>query len=259
MDSSTAHIRMLGDLHFGSSACREDLIKAEIEDIASDPDARVIVLGDLINNNTKSSIGSVFEDVYTPYTQELKMVEMLKPIADKIDLWVNGNHERRSGKDTSIDISKDMAMRLGVEDKYVGNAGIIRYILPSSESDNVKCKTYFTLLATHGAGGGKKIGSGINNAVDYAMGFEGIDGFIMGHTHKPNMHPETKVRIGRSGITRSNILIATCTSWQDYEGYPVIGMMRPCPFCRQEIILRNETKNPSKPMRFIEGKQSFHC
>ena len=86
------------------------------------PLAFLILGGDLINNNTRSSVGSPWDDTVRPREQKRLMVEALEPIKDRILCCVSGNHERRSLKDADDDPPYDIMTKLDLEDVYRQNA-----------------------------------------------------------------------------------------------------------------------------------------
>ena len=77
-----------------------------------------IILGDLLNNSTKTSVGDVYEEELTPMQQVKKAVMMFEPIKHKILGVCSGNHERRSYKMDGVDLLYFMCAELGIADKF---------------------------------------------------------------------------------------------------------------------------------------------
>ena len=86
----------ISDVHFGALEHKEKEWLAFCEMIQNTPNAYVILGGDLINNNIRSSVGSPWDDTIRPREQKKRMVELLTPIKDRILCCVTGNHEARS-------------------------------------------------------------------------------------------------------------------------------------------------------------------
>ena len=108
----------LSDLHIGLGNLEyiEELVKF----IKKIPHAMIVIGGDLIDNPTRNSKGSVIE-CYAPPQEQIKLaVELLKPIKDKIVCIIgSGNHEQRTEKDCYISIPQIIATMLEIPEKYV--------------------------------------------------------------------------------------------------------------------------------------------
>ena len=57
---------LIGDVHIGAAEFDEARFKRDIAAIAADDNARVLLLGDIINNATKSAVSSIYEERYSP-------------------------------------------------------------------------------------------------------------------------------------------------------------------------------------------------
>lgn len=229
----------ISDVHLGSAECMEDKIERYISKIAQDDRAAVVLAGDIINNGLKSSKTNVYEEKYPPREQKRRAIELLRPIANKIITMVPGNHERRSAKESDTDITWDMCDALGVE--YVGDMAFIKISVGSKR--NQKPATY-SILVTHGAGGGALIGSGLNRSDKMQMAVEGLDIIISGHTHKPSKTPSARLVLDpyNNKVTVKNTLLFVCTGWLDYGGYPTQSMMPPVAFYPDHIRLNGKSK-----------------
>lgn len=105
----------LGDVHFGGKECDITLFKQKLDWIKQQKDLIVVLMGDLINCGTKVSIGAgTFDDDYNPEEQYEKMLDLLKPIQNKIVLAVSGNHESRIRELSSFDITKLLCRELNI-------------------------------------------------------------------------------------------------------------------------------------------------
>ena len=83
-------------------------------------------MGDLLDCGLKDSIGgSVYENILTPQEQIEVIVNILKPIANRIDGYVQGNHEYRIYKNTGIDICKNVCSILNIP--YLKYSGVVTY------------------------------------------------------------------------------------------------------------------------------------
>lgn len=113
----------LSDLHIGMGNL--DYIKQIVKFIEGLDNALLVIGGDLIDNPTRTSKGSVIECYATPQEQIQLAVQTLKPIKDKIVAIIySGNHEDRTMKDSYISITQIIATMLEVPDKYVKDFAI---------------------------------------------------------------------------------------------------------------------------------------
>src|SRR5690606_39337330 len=90
----------LGDLHIGSPHFDYDVLKRELERIdAERENTRIIIMGDLIESATKTSVGAgVYEQQMMPMEQIKKAVEILRPYAELIDGVVGGRSEEHTSE-----------------------------------------------------------------------------------------------------------------------------------------------------------------
>ena len=209
-----------------------------------DEQAYIILGGDLINNSTRNSVSNIFEEVMRPRDQKRLMVEMLKPIRDRILCMTTGNHERRN-KDVDDDPSYDIACKLDIEDVYRENIAFLKIQIGNKELDGTRNPTYL-LTVTHGAGGGMLTGGAVNRAERFAYVLDG-DALILGHTHKPFVTQPSKIKIDphNNKVTLKPFKVISMTSWLQWGGYAAQKMLNPTSFCPQVITLCGTKKEIS--------------
>lgn len=210
-----------------------------ISGIPQQPNAYLILAGDLINNATKSSVSNCFDDIYRPSEQKKMMARILEPVRDRILCGVPGNHEDRSGKDVDDDPLYDIMAKLDIEDRYRKNRAVVKIQI----GNNTKChdgsSPTYIFAVVHGSGGGALTGAGVNRAERYAYAFDGIDALILGHTHKPLNTIPSKFRVD----TRNNRVkevpfdVIVATSWLRNTEYAAKKMLNPTSHVLQKITL----------------------
>ena len=219
---------LIGDVHIGAAECDEKRFKRDIETIAADPNARVILLGDLINNAVKNSVSNIYEERYRPAAQKRIAAEALEPIKDKILAAVGGNHELRSSKEVDDDPMYDIMCKLNLSDLYRQNAAFVKVMIGKTNGNGRLNPTY-TIYATHGSGGGTTPGAGANRMQRTQAIFEGIDLFAQGHVHKAmNFYPE-RIRFDthNNKIRRRTIACCIAPSYLEYGGYALRASLPP--------------------------------
>ena len=227
----TITIYPIGDLHLGSIEANEEAWKEFVENISKQPDAYIVIVGDMLDNATKNSVASPFEQRYRPLEAKNILADYLKPIADKILCGVRGNHENRSVKDVDLDPLYDVFCRLNIEDRYrAGTAFLALSVGDRPIGDKgTRPMQYYNVVVTHGTGGGKQTGSGINNQHRFGNSIDGCDVLITGHTHNPAItKPAKTVFDARYPEIRVEPFVCVqCASWLEYCGYPLQKMLTP--------------------------------
>lgn len=220
------HIHVFGDLHIGSTKFDKKELEKRIEYVKEDEYARVILLGDLINNSTKTSVGDVYAEQLTPMEQIKIAKGFFEPIKDKIICIVSGNHEARSYKTDGIDLTYFLASELGVVDKYDSVSGciIVRWGNLSKSKSNVT-----TIYCTHGTGNGGKTTGGKANGLSKRGQIINADIIITGHTHQPIVFAESSFEIDErhNNIKKKEQLFVNCGSSLGYEEYAETYGMKP--------------------------------
>lgn len=239
----------VADLHVGAQEFDESEWDKFSKMVQSDPLSRIVLVGDMMNNATKSSVTNVFEETMRPRAQKEWLVNALKPLKDKILCAVSGNHERRSGKDADDDPMYDILCKIDIEDVYRPNAAILALRFGDATANGEHNPTY-SMLCTHGAGGGMLTGAGVNRSERFGYVFDGLDILVTGHTHKPVITAPSKICIDLRNrrITQKPFLCVTATSWLDYGGYSLQKMMLPTSRRIQAINLCGTKKEFSVTM-----------
>lgn len=233
----------ISDVHLGAAEHMEDEWVAFCKRLLSQPDAYIILGGDLINNATRSSVSNIFEETMRPREQKRLMVEMLTPIKDRILCMVSGNHERRSMKDADDDPSYDIACKLDIENLYRENIAFLKIQMGDQERNGLYNPTYI-LTVTHGAGGGMLTGGAVNRNERFGYVLDGCDALIVGHTHKPFVTQPSKIAIdARNGrVSVKPFKVVSSTSWLKWGGYAAQKMLAPTSYAPQVITLKGKQK-----------------
>ena len=218
----------ISDVHFGSLDHKEKEWNAFCDLIKRTPNAYVILGGDLINNNTRSSVGSPWDDTIRPREQKKRMVEMLEPIKDRILCCVTGNHEARTMKEAEDDPTYDIMTKLDLEHLYRPNVCFMKISLGKRKRDGVPIQTY-TFAVTHGAGGGIYTGATVNRNERFGNVIDGLDCLVVGHTHKGTVTKPSKIVIDRKNakVSMSHYTVISMVSWMNYGGYALKKMLLP--------------------------------
>lgn len=242
---SAIKIACISDIHFGALEHMGREWNAFIQSVQKDPNLYLVLGGDLINNNTRSSVGSPWDDTIRPREQKRLMVEALEPIKDRILCCVSGNHERRSLKDADDDPTYDIMTKLDLEDVYRQNAAFMKLQLGQHGNQN-KAEATYTFAMTHGAGGGIYTGATVNRNERWGNVIEGVDCLIVGHTHKGTVSKPSKIVFDpyNNKVTVKEYLVVSCVAWQNYGSYAMQKMLLPASTGNPQILyLSDKQKN----------------
>ena len=118
-------IVIFSDEHIGDPQSDMQYLMERIEYVKSHENAYAVLNGDIIDNATKSSVSDTYAQTYNPQEQMDLMCNLFKPIKNKILGMTQGNHEARTYKKEGIDITKNVASRLGIENRYGAESVLI--------------------------------------------------------------------------------------------------------------------------------------
>lgn len=237
------HIYAIADVHLGAREHMERKWKYFCDHLLDDPNAYLVLAGDLINNALKNSVSNVYEEVMRPREQKRLMTEMLTPLRGRLLCATGGNHERRAMKEADDDPTYDIMCKLDLEHLYRPNVCFVRIQMGRQDGHGGSNPTY-VLVVTHGAGGGVLPGAVINRNERWGYAIDGADAIIVGHSHKPMVSQPAKIKIdpqnGKISVKPFKVMVAT--SWLEYDGYPVQKMLLPASHALQVMTLRGRRK-----------------
>lgn len=240
-------IACIADVHYGAIGHMGKEWKKFIQMVLKDPNLYLVIAGDLINNNLRSSVGSPWDDVVRPREQKAHMVEMLKELAEagRILCALEGNHERRSQKDSDDFVMYDIMTKLDLEDVYRPNAAFMKLQLGKRYGKSTKANATYTFAVTHGCGGGQT-GAAVNRNERWGANIDGIDCVISGHTHKGAVSKPMKMVFDphNDKILFKQFVSVVCVPWQEYVDFPLQKMMNPSTVAEPQFLyLSDKEKN----------------
>ena len=230
-------IEMLSDLHIGSPKCDIQMIQNRIKRIEETDNTYCMIVGDIINNSTKNSVGDTYTEDLTPMQQVQMAVKLFEPIKDKIIAVTSGNHERRSYKYDGVDLIYFMCAELGISDKYdyVGTLNFLsfagRHWLP-------------TIYMTHGDGSSGRTVGGKANGLQRRGDIIDADVIVAGHTHMPFVFRDATFKVDKSHrcIRKQETLYVNCSATLEYESYAELMGLPPSSTASPRLIINPEQR-----------------
>lgn len=237
-DHKSMYIVPIGDVHWGNKYFNPKYIENALSFVKKHRRrSRIILMGDLLEVATKTSVGrGVYDESYPTQRQFEIAVETFKPFAEQIDLVIEGNHEERIIRDTSFEIVQEFCHRIGRPDVYGKFSGLVNYRMGNGRT--------YSVYAFHGATGGTTESSVINAMLkmrESALAHL----YLMGHTHKL-MKFEREIVVPNPSenepVVMNQMFVNTGASL-DHGGYgEQKGLPRPLPGYGAIEIFRDEHK-----------------
>ena len=209
----------IGDIHIGNNTSNRKLFAMQCKYILDTPNCYTVVIGDVIENATKHSVGAgVYEQNMTPQQQQSYIIAMLKPIKDRILGVIMGNHEIRSWFTSGVNLPETISEMIGV--KYLGYQGFLNLV--------VEGKTYSVMLY-HGRGGGSTPGGKLNSVVKLNR-VANMDLYISGHIHK-KLYDQDQIFYAPPGtkhlVSHKRHYVAIGSSLEYFTGYAEMQALPP--------------------------------
>jgi len=168
----------LGDVHYGSRDCDIEKFEKMVKWIKGKENARVIIMGDMLDIALKDSVGGgTFDNTCTPEEQMDYMLTTLEPIKNKIWCMLSGNHGERIRERTSIDTDKIMARALGIPYAEHGTTFI------KAKIGNIN----YVIYAAHGNTCSLSPAGKLNACLKMGNYID-ADIYMMGHVHELMSH-----------------------------------------------------------------------
>ena len=235
-DLSSVEILLASDIHNGSAEFSEKKWKA-FEEMLMQPNTYVVFVGDQMEYATRQSKSDVYTQKLSPRQQKDWWIEHLRPLVKegKVLCIVDGNHEyNRGSKDADDFPLYDIALALGIEDRYRSEAAFVDIGVGSIKGGTRQ--VHYVLRVQHQAK------NNVNHGT--ADGFEGIDVFVSGHTHKPMDKPLGKLIYDTSNkvVYEKTVENVVGGHFLEYGGYGERAGYRPTSQKLYSIILCGKKK-----------------
>jgi UDP-2,3-diacylglucosamine pyrophosphatase LpxH len=225
------------DAHLGCKSCNIEKFARMLELINNTPNCYTVLLGDLAETATKTSVGlGVYEEDFN-IPEQLKMLHnMLTPLAKKGKILgaLTGNHEMRVAYAVKLNPMEVVAEQLGIP--YLGYQGYI--------SLKVGNQVYH-LMVHHGASGGATP-TGKLNGMRSLSKVAHADIYLSGHTHGRAYDHDVLYFINdETGLVEPRLRhYLVCGSFLEYwGGYAEMKLLAPATTGAVMLRLDSEVKD----------------
>ena len=229
------------DVHLGARECKEQEFMDFLKMVKDTPNVYLILGGDLLENDTRSSCSDIFKSTMTPSAQKKMMAKLLEPVKDRILCSVTGNHEYRSTKDADDDPSYDIMCKLDKEDLHRENVAFVKIQFRSEKNHSLP---NYILAVIHGSAGGVLTSGAVLKSERWGYAIDGVDAIVVGHTHKPFTTVPGKIVVDSANecVSVKPFKIISATSWLEYGGYAARKMLLPSTHCLHTLHLNSKKK-----------------
>lgn len=219
-DLKQIELHTFADEHIGDAQCDMARLKERIKYVADNPNAYCILNGDILDNASRSSIGDIETRELNIMQQIQHGVDLFAPIKDKILCVTNGNHENRAFRKEGIDISKLVALQLGIGDVYSPTSALLFLRFGKLSSHHQNRRVLYTIYCNHGSGGGRKEGAKAIRLADMSSIVD-ADIYIHSHTHLGMIMKQGFFRTDLASSSVQNVtkLFVNTSSNLNYGGY----------------------------------------
>lgn len=232
----SVEVLLAADIHTGSAEFDERRWE-RFEELLMRPNTYVIFAGDQFEYATRSSKSDVYTQTMPPSMQKRWWIEHLQKYKDKILCIVDGNHEfNRASKDADDFPLYDIAFALGIGDRYRSEAAFVDVGVGNGGHGKGK-QVRYVFRVSHQAKNNTNYGT--------ADGFEGIDIFVSGHTHKPMDKPLGKLVYDTKNktVSQKDVENIVCGHFLQYGGYGERGGYRPTSTKLYSVVLSGKKKS----------------
>lgn len=209
---SAQGLRLMSDLHLGSSQTDEGLIEREAKDARRNGD-RLLLGGDVFDlilpgDRRRYHPSGVHpslrgrDDLVNAAVE--RATEMFRPYADLIDVIAHGNHETATLKRASVDAVRLLVQNLNaVRDPKLrpiaqpGYTAFLEYPLYAS-AEAARPVARYVVWLTHGAGKSSSAALALKNLSAKTQSFA-ADLYWSGHSHARAHSTEVMIHAGRNG------------------------------------------------------------
>lgn len=234
--SDGVRLRGFSDFHLGNVFCSEKELRKNVDEIASEKNSYVILVGDMLELATKNSVSDIWSQHTTPWQQIELAAKILQPIKDRILCATDGNHEQRAYRYDGLLPMRSILTTMGftppeVDAKHAQGAGVVFIKIDAKCGPGSHYTATFSLFFRHGHGGGATMGAKANRLYKmkevviadlYMMAHDHVEMLFGSQTYIATPGMKDAVHVMRHGHINTG-------SFLGYGGYAVDYGFPPCP------------------------------
>lgn len=215
----------VGDLHLGAENSDFNTIMKTLDK----EDAKIIFLGDLIDNAIVNSLGDVYTQKENPHEAIKQVRQMFETFKGRILGVIGGNHERRTWRKVGVVPIALLCMERNIP--YSDSLMVVDINLKNGKKlKGLKNRINYKIACHHGSSGGRFTERSMRQHRYFFDVIEGIDIYLAGHTHISETHKFAIYSYDSKNkkIRKKEVVGVTVPSWSD-EKYAVQKLLAPTP------------------------------
>ena len=237
----------IADVHLGSP---ESQFRTLIDVIAkADENTYFILLGDILDNAIKDSIGDIYNQDMNPHEAFEQAIGLFEQAKGQILGVIEGNHEARTRKQVGVDI-----LGLLCEERHIPYSNdilVLDIAVGTRAPRDMKRRVQYTLVCGHGYSASRTVGGKITangRLIDVVVNG---DIYLTAHTHQPSILKLARFEADTRNkkIQRRDFYLITVPSWTGYENYAAVKFMHPSAEAFVELELSGLEKHIEVKMR----------
>lgn len=208
----------LGDLHRGDrhlSSKGLAKLTGYLDWVAERPNARIFLMGDILNVASRSSKTNPFESM-SGNDEYAESVKLFKPYASQIVGCLSGNHEARMYKEFGFNPLQPFCSELGI--LFCGYSACLRIRVGKRKDRKNEYRQMYWGFAHHGNGGGGTLGAALNKKVKLQEIVHGMDFYMAGHDHQLIAGTRNILLPKRDTIEHQRVHYIDTGSFLDWDG-----------------------------------------
>jgi len=184
----------MSDLHKGNPFFSEKHLNRTTEYIASKPNVRYVLNGDMLEAATKTSKSNVFAQTEAPGKQAAWVKKHFAPISKQCLGLTSGNHENAIYDTVGVDLCGEIADAL--DRPYRPEGMLLKISFGGGNERHATAPYVFWTYMTHGWGGARTPGAKAKKVEDQSH-YVTADLHIMSHDHVVNVAPTVELQADR--------------------------------------------------------------
>jgi len=209
-----AHLAAIGDIHLGNRFHDDKPYKINMNWLLKHKEYKIITMGDLCECSGRHTLG--LEDQIMEVDDQIDQIESdLQPFADegRIIGMIRGNHERRTMKHASVDVTKQIAKYLNVPYLELSHLLYIRVV-----NEGKKRGQNYSIYLKHGKSFARTPGGRINAVMRMGLIVE-ADLYLHAHLHDLIHEIQDIYSIDRGNKQLKRRHYVVTGSYMKYGGY----------------------------------------
>lgn len=195
-----------GCVHIGHKNSDMEMAKRYVN-WAQSNGAYCLLLSDNFENAVPQKAHMMFDQLIDPEAQIDYGEELFYPIRKQIMGLVQGNHSNRTRKEAGLDMDRQLAIRLGIRQRYYPNQG-----LASLKAG----KNHYSVAFRHGTGVGSNT---FGNCISLMRSFPGVDICAASHTHETASTTRGFWDVVKGKRVQREVTLINTGSLMDYPRY----------------------------------------